>query len=192
MARGRFCERGIMLNQNLYKIFSSQNLSDLILVGYSDTIKGFKNFNAVMNSVFLIFGEMIIRVESYEQYSKVKLSITDENAYSESCTRAEDDELMLFSALDLYTLHETYNIGITNINLFYDKHCDIENGIYRAVGINLVKNAGYLFFDPTHLSGILIGSSNLEKYWFENWEFWQSNNKTLGDITQKTIQFENS
>lgn len=141
-------------------------ITDIISTGVVSIENGSAEFLPDLRILhFEIAGKFVV-FESVEQFSKIRISISDNLCYYDV-----DDEDMLKSHMSLadiilWDIHDKGN-KVSEIYLYNRRSEDNDNIICDAVKIKLLNNQT-VFLDPGYYFGINIGGNNQERRWFEN------------------------
>ncbi|MBU2711909.1 hypothetical protein [Zooshikella harenae] len=135
-------------------------LKDIIHVGVIDFEENIGEITTFHTHLFLEVNKLFLKLESVEQYSKLKVSFNSDVDFSFDFDIEEDMSFCKYSAANIYfdsTLAENYISSVALYEpLFYDKSlaCD-------AMEVVLDNNQ-CVFFDPKNLFGIKVGDSKLK------------------------------
>ena len=108
-------------------------------------------------------------VESVEQYSRIKMKITDEISYD---YEIDEDMTRARSSVSEIILNDTMSEGnIMEQIIFYnlDEQQNKDELICDAIEITLV-NGQTLFLDPSYYFGINIGGNRQKELWKLNYQ----------------------
>lgn len=146
--------------------FINYPITDIISTGIVSIENGFAEFLPDLRIVHFEIADKLVVFESIEQFSKIKISISENLRYYDI-----DDEDMLNSYMSianiiLWDINDKGN-KVTEIYLYNQKFEDNNIIICDAVKICLLNNQT-IFLDPKYYFGINIGGNNQERRWFEN------------------------
>lgn len=146
--------------------FINHPIIDIISTGIVSIENGLAEYLPDLRVLHFEIADKFVVFESIEQFSKIKISISDDLYYYDI-----DDEDMIKSYMSianiiLWDINDKGN-KVTEIYLY---NFQMENRgviICDAVKICLLNNQT-IFLDPKYYFGINIGENNQERRWFEN------------------------
>ncbi|GAA0177167.1 hypothetical protein SH2C18_04430 [Clostridium sediminicola] len=152
------------MREKLRKLVNLNTLEDIYLSGFVDIEDGVAEFYPNMRYLYFSLGDVYIEFQSVEQFSKMKIIITDSVRHEFEIdedmipSKASINEVILVDTLADNRIKEMLLYNISSI-------CD-NDIICDAVQINLISGQK-IFLDPTFYYGIGIGGT-LQKEWWEN------------------------
>ncbi len=125
----------------------------MLITGYTDITGDIPEFMPDYCNYFFKISEKFLRIESYEQYSKLKFDVCDTLTYH----KVDDEDFRdSFSSVAGFFLKSYYysDISIEKINLF---NCTVSGSCYICDYAEIVISDGQTIkFDPWHYWGIGI------------------------------------
>ncbi|MDE6093075.1 MAG: hypothetical protein K2G14_08270 [Ruminococcus sp.] len=129
----------------------------ILITGHTDITDDILEFMPYQYSYFFKISEKFLRIESYEQYSKLKFDTCDSLKWHEYPD--EDDWKISFSSVAGILLKSYYysDISIEKINMF---NCTVSDNCYICDYAEIILSDGQTIkFDPLHFWGIGINDS---------------------------------
>ncbi len=129
-------------------------IDDMLITGHTDITDNILEFMPDYKSYFFKISGKFLRIESHEQYSKLKFDICDNLTWNEYPD--EDDYKNSFSSIAGILLKGYYysDISIEKINLF---NCTMSDSCYICEYAEIILSDGQTIkFDPLHYWGIGI------------------------------------
>ena len=168
------------MKDTFFDKIKQENISDILLSGVVDIENGIAEFTPMLTYMFFEFDTKIIKFESIEQSSKLKIEYVNSITYD---FEVEEDMYPAKSSINEIVMTDTMAENIV-------KSVEIYGGVSRnnelicdAVCFKL--NCGQqLFLDPTYFFGINIGGNEQKKAWFNNYPNTESNtiNKVMVEL----------
>ncbi|MDE1461738.1 hypothetical protein [Spartinivicinus poritis] len=144
------------MTDNIWNTIKHKKLDDIIHIGVVDFEDKIAEVTTFHTHLFLEVGQVFVKLESIEQYSRLKTSITKEVDFTFDFEIEEEMSLCKYSAANVYMTSSLADNKIDSIT-FYGAE-SVSNQIEcLALSIKL-DNGQVLFFDPTYLFGIKVGS----------------------------------
>lgn len=169
------------MKHTFFDLIKQENISDILLSGVVDIENGIAEFTPMLTYIFFEFDTKIIKFESIEQYSKLKIEYVDSVTYD---FEIEEDMYPAKSSIIEIVMTDTMADNSTNsIEIYGD--CSENNKVLICDAICLKLNCGQeLFLDPTYFFGINIGGMEQKKAWLNNYPNTESNilNKLLIEL----------
>lgn len=168
------------MKDTFFDKIKQENISDILLSGVVDIENGIAEFTPMLTYMFFEFDTKIIKFESIEQSSKLKIEYVDSITYD---FEVEEDMYPAKSSINEIVMTDTMAENTV-------KSVEIYGGVSRnnelicdAVCFKL--NCGQqLFLDPTYFFGINIGGNEQKKAWLNNYPNTESNtiNKVMVEL----------
>ena len=167
--------------EKLRHLFASEMISDVIVTGFVDRDDPVQSFHPMLQCVYVRFESCYLRCSSINQWF-LQLEIVSEIAPSFDVEAIEADEYCIASIWSAFVFNSHLEHKITSFHCLLDKDCKLEDGKVKTGGFCL-EHGETLFFDPSSLEGICIGSKEqvykwtsmlhypMENYKEEKWEF---------------------
>lgn len=153
----------------LKKIGKNNPIEDIYVVGFTDIEDGIMEFYSDLERMYFEMSYKYFAFESVEQYSRIKMKITDEISYD---YEIDEDMTRARSSVSEIILNDTMSEGnIMEQIIFYnlDEQQNKDELICDAIEITLV-NGQTLFLDPSYYFGINIGGNRQKELWKLNYQ----------------------
>ena len=148
--------------EHLKDFIKDMELVDIILVGFTELNNDETQFYPDLRFMYFMFTSGLIKFESVDQYSKLKLSISDSIQYN---FEVDEDMLKGKSSIGDIILEDTMDSGnIIKDLVFYNLECKGSEIICDALEIILI-NKQTIFLDPSYFFGINIGGIRQKERW---------------------------
>lgn len=147
------------------KCIIGSKIEDFIITGTSDTDEEIIEFIPDYTLMYFEINNRYLCFESVEQFSKLKLSVTDKINYHE--VSDEDFKYSFMSIIDLLLINGIYSTYTIDKVILYNGTIENETIICDAAKITM-SSGQTIFFDPSNLRGISIGDSAMESNWIDN------------------------
>ena len=148
--------------EHLKDFIKDMELVDIILVGFTELNNDETLFYPDLRFMYFMFTSGLIKFESVDQYSKLKLSISDSIQYN---FEVDEDMLKGKSSIGDIILEDTMDSGnIIKDLVFYNLECKGGEIICDALEIILI-NKQTIFLDPSYFFGINIGGIRQKERW---------------------------
>ncbi|MGF1487523.1 MAG: hypothetical protein ACFBSE_10580 [Prochloraceae cyanobacterium] len=164
-----------------FDVIKQENISDILLSGVVDIENGIAEFTPMLTYMFFQFDTKIIKFESIEQYSKLKIEYIDSVTYD---FEIEEDMYPAKSSIIEIIMTDTMADNSINSIEIYGYFSE-NNKVLICDAICFKLNCGQeLFLDPTYFFGINVGSNEQKKAWLNNYPNTKSNTikKTLIEL----------
>lgn len=172
--------------QNLLDLLERCALTDIWVGGWLAPLSGeqasWQKFTPDLMTVYLEFGDVIVRCNSIEQYSYLSMKVEDRIVQDPRL--AEDDYCITFAKE--FLLRSTDPMQVLKFLGYYNSNTDLAGGIFLAAEF-VLGGYGYaesLFLDPQNLFGIRIGKERERERWLE-----QLGRVTAAGLIPKMEQF---
>lgn len=152
-----------MINTFFDKI-KQEKIIDILVCGLVDIENGIAEFIPMTDDIYFEFETKIIKFESVEQYSKLKIKYVNTLTY-----RFEDEDMYLAnSSISKVVLTNILaDILINSVEIYGGEQIDNELICY---GASFHLSTGQeLFIDPGFSDGIGIGGEHQKNVWFNNY-----------------------
>jgi hypothetical protein len=151
--------------EHLKEFINGMELNDVILVGFVDIVNGEAEFYPDLRFMYFKFTSGFIEFESIEQYSKLKLRITNAIQYN---FEVDEDMIRGKSSISEIVLEDTMDSNnIIKDLVFYNLECKCNEIICDAMEIILL-NGQTIFLDPSYYFGVNIGGMRQKERWESN------------------------
>lgn len=168
------------MKDTFFDKIKQENISDILLSGVVDIENGIAEFTPMLTYMFFEFDTKIIKFESIEQFSKLKIKYVDRITYD---FEIEEDMYPAKSSINEIVMTDTMAENTV-------KSVEIYGGVSRnnelicdavCFKLNCVQE---LFLDPTYFFGINIGGNEQKKAWLNNYPNTESNtiNKVMVEL----------
>lgn len=153
--------------EQLKDFIKNMELVDIILVGSMELNNEGTQFYPDLRFMYFVFTSGLIEFESVEQYSKLKLSISESIRYE---FEIDEDMVKAKTSISDIVLEDTMDSGnIIKDLVFYNLECKGSEIICDALEIILI-NEQTIFLDPSYYFGINIGGIRQKERWKVNLE----------------------
>ena len=165
----------------LYNVFASQYLTDILTVGYADLDEGFCKYRPILEHIYLEFESCYIRCASVQQYSGVEITIDKQLRLQSNFEIDEDDQ---FCASSVYELLIGMNLKNSNfvrkVRYYVDPLQNLNKNLFLALELELER--GCIFLDPMNIYGFLVSNRSS----IVNWREMHSPAFSIGEL--KTVE----
>lgn len=147
-----------------FDAIKQENISDILLCGVVDIEDGIAEFIPIMEYMYFKFDTKIIKFESVEQYSKLKIEYVNKLTY-----KFEDEDMYpANSSIGEIVLTDTMAKNTVRLVEIYGGEQIDNELICYAVSFHLYSEQE-IFIDPSFHYGIGIGGEHQKNAWFNNY-----------------------
>lgn len=153
--------------RSFFKKIERENLVDIFLCGVVDFENSLAEFTPILTYIFFVFETEIIKFESIEQHSKLKIKYVDA-VTCEFDFELEEDMYPARTSISEIVLTDTLAENTVNYIQIYGE--SIINNELICYAISFKLNCGQeIFLDPSYIFGINIGGQEQKNAWFNNY-----------------------
>ena len=159
------------MKHTFFDKIKQENISDILLSGVVDIENGIAEFTPMLTYMIFEFDTKIIKFESIEQSSKLKIEYVDSIIYD---FEVEEDMYPAKSSINEIVMTDTMAENTVKFVEIYGGVSQDNEMICDSICFKL-SCGQELFLDPTYFFGINIGGNEQKKAWLNNYPNTESN-----------------
>lgn len=157
------------MNTQFFDRIKDAPITDILQLGCIDkTAVALSEVTIFHERIYIVFGDVLLKLESVNQYSELKLQFVDQIKVDFDFELLDNTLLVTISVTELLLDDTLHNNAIAAIDVYQKEDSFEKKQLCAAIGFHLAGGQ-YLFFDPTFDFGINVGGRRKRELWQENY-----------------------